>query len=49
MEAKHKTAYEAPLAEAFEVKPEGVICGSDSPTNTAGSPTYNGFNDEETW
>ena len=45
MEAKHKTAYEAPLAEAFEVKTEGVICNSQQPSNTMSREDY----DYEEW
>lgn len=49
METKQKSVYEAPLTGVFEVKAEGVICGSDALIQAAGSPTYNGFTTEETW
>ena len=39
MEAQHKTAYQAPLAQAFEVKTEGVICDSQQ-THTASREDY---------
>ncbi len=47
METKHKVIYLAPTTLAFEVVQECVVC--QSPTETNGTPTFNGFNEEETW
>ncbi len=42
-----KEQYEAPRTLVFEVAQEGVVCASQTGTN--GSPTFNGFNNEEEW
>ena len=43
----NKHFYEAPSAEIFTVATESVVCAS--PLETAGAPTYNGFNAEQEW
>ncbi len=47
METEHKATYLAPTTLVFEVVQEGVVC--QSPTETNGVPTFNGFGEEETW
>lgn len=47
MEKNNKETYQTPSVLIFEVKTEGVVCASG--TETSGAPTYNGFNEEETW
>ncbi|MBQ9398733.1 MAG: hypothetical protein IJU08_09595 [Bacteroidales bacterium] len=47
METRIKLLYEAPLMETVELQPQEMIC--QSPAQTEGSPTYNGFNTEKEW
>lgn len=47
MEKKSKEFYESPATQVIELAQEGVVCASG--TETSGAPTYNGFNEEETW
>lgn len=39
-----KILYEAPTTEIYEIRFEGVICGSGDP-----EPYSNPFGDEQTW
>ena len=48
MENMVSTVYEAPLAEVLLVAQENVVCGSPLQTQSS-TPTYNSFNEEETW
>ena len=48
MEKEVKINYEAPSAIVIDVKTEGVICTSGE-LETTGTPTFNGFNNEEEW
>ena len=48
MEKEAKITYEAPSTIVLDVKVEGVICTSGD-LGTSGTPTFNGFNDEEEW
>ena len=47
MEKKEKQFYETPSIMIIEVAQGGVVCASGTGTN--GSPTFNGFDNEEEW
>lgn len=48
MKRTDKQYYEAPSAQVFEVRQEGVICASGDPQfDGLGDPLFNGFGDEE--
>lgn len=47
MGSENRNQYEAPKTLVFEVAQEVVVCASE--TKTVGSPSFNGFNNEEEW
>ena len=47
METKRKERYEAPLVEVFLIAQESMLCAS--PTETTGSPDFEGMNSEKSW